>query len=230
MVAVVVSARAESMLEHAWRAQAMLGPRTWSRVIRIENNARGTSSYPAAVDALVFEFAGRLWFYCALDGTQSFSMYAGQLDRDKNDFAPLLRDIDSGFARWQLMPADRVGVGPLANGCFIESLAECWSRIDQGIAVAEPQLLSFYVGRGAMRRGHTVLTYVQNGRTVVFDPALPNRALSFPGAVAQDPTALAQAVAGMGVAKAVLLAIPRSDVAGGAEIAGSTSDRPAVAA
>ena len=41
-------------LEHARRAQAMLGPETWSEVIRIENTSVH-GAYPATIYALVFE-------------------------------------------------------------------------------------------------------------------------------------------------------------------------------
>jgi hypothetical protein len=121
-------ARADESLTDARRAQALLGDDVWSQVIRIENTARD-SVYPRIVHALVFDFVGRLWFYCGVDGTQSFSVYADQLAEDKADLGPLLREIEPGFRRWTILPRVRAAPGPLRNGCFIESLAAVHTRM-----------------------------------------------------------------------------------------------------
>src|SRR3954463_884068 len=93
-------------LENAFRAQALLGPGVWSEVITLHNGTRG-GRYPTKVHALVFEFAGILWFYTALEGTQSFSLHPGKIEQEKNDFGPLLRDIEPGFVRWEVEQAPR---------------------------------------------------------------------------------------------------------------------------
>src|SRR5438128_6171915 len=95
-------ARGDSSLDFARRAQALLGPDTWSEVIQI-GNASLSSTYPKKLHALVFEFAGLLWFYTDCDGTQSFSLRKNRLAEEKADFAPLLRDIDPGFLRWDVV-------------------------------------------------------------------------------------------------------------------------------
>lgn len=202
-----VVTRADESLAHARRAQALLGDDVWSQVVRIENVAR-ESVYPRSVHALVFEFAGRLWFYCSVDGTQSFSVYAGRLAEDKADFGPLLREIEPGFRRWTTLPKGPAAPGPLRNACFIESLAALRARIAAGVPVSAPQLLSYYVDTPAGRRGHTVLVYRVGGRTVAVDPARPALDFSFSDFDGSEAIALAREFEGPDVAKARLIAIP----------------------
>src|SRR5256885_1866204 len=99
MVGAAYGRGADSSLAAAQRAQAELGPEVWSEVIRVENPARG-SAYPRTFHALVFELADILWFYTAIDGTQSLSLRRGQAAADKANLTPLLRAIERGFARW----------------------------------------------------------------------------------------------------------------------------------
>lgn len=198
--------RADATLAPVRHAQALLGADTWSRVIRIENAARG-SRYPATLHALVFELAGLLWFYTPVDGTQSFSLYRENLAAEKADFAPLLRDIEPGFAHWTEVPAPAPlpPVDPLAllpNGCFIESVAALRAQLERGAAVAAPRLLSYYIDTRAGRVGHTVLVYEERGRVVVVDPAEPHRPFGIATRLAPTPLLLARAFAGEGVAQA----------------------------
>src|SRR5688572_2544577 len=86
----VVALRATDTLAQARHAQALLGPRVWSQVIRVENKTAG-ATYPRDLHALVFELEGVLWFYTAIDGTQSLSVYRGRLAQDKADLGPLLQ-------------------------------------------------------------------------------------------------------------------------------------------
>ena len=201
-----LAVRADESLLHARRAQALLGRDVWSRVVRIEN--RAPDIYPRTVHALVFEFAGRLWFYCSANGTQSFSVYADRLAADKADFGPLLREIERGFTRWRTLPAAEVAAGPLDNACFIESIAAARARLAKGGAVAQAQLLTYYVDTGGGRQGHTVLVYRENGALVLFDPADPRMDFSFPASQASDALALARAHEGADVAKARFLPVP----------------------
>ncbi len=203
-------AGADDSLVHARRAQALLGAEVWSQVLHIENRARA-SAYPRTLHALVFELAGILWFYSDGDGTQSFSLYRGRLEQDKADYAPLLRDIEPGFARWSVM-ADDVSlsedgtlVGELPNGCFIESYASLRRLVARGAEIGAPRLLSYYAESKVRRQGHTVLAYEVSGRVMVVDPEQPDRPLSFTGALAGDPMQLARAVQGSEVVRARVL-------------------------
>ena len=118
--------RAASPLENAFRAQALLGPGIWSRIISIRNETRG-GFYPRSVQALVFEFAGMLWFYTDANGTQSFSLHTGELEVEKKNFGPLLRDIDQSPVKQKLvasMTALCKDMGFLVVAEGIETIAE----------------------------------------------------------------------------------------------------------
>jgi hypothetical protein len=182
-------------LEHARRAQAMLGGETWSEVIRVDNTA-GPGAYPATVYALVFESAGILWFYTDTDGTQSFSRHPDRLAEEKADFSPLLREIDPGFTRWAVVPGlveemPAAGAGELPNGCFVESLAALRAQVRRGVPVARARLLSFYVDTPAGRRGHTVLTYETPRGLFLVDPGRSPAPRPMPSAWADNAPALA---------------------------------------
>jgi hypothetical protein len=214
---------AASSLEHARRAQALLGPQVWSQVITVRNSAR-QSPYPRVVHALVFELVGILWFYTDVNGTQSFSLHRGRLAEEKKDFGPLLRDIEPGFERWVPVARGAASVSewprtpladarshvalpatfsePLPNGCFIESVAALRQRLNRGLAVEDPRLLSFYVPNSAGKMGHTVLAYESGGSVEVVDPSQPGQPLIFPPATAREPLALARALEGSAVVKA----------------------------
>lgn len=194
-------------LEHALRAQALLGPEVWSRVIVVKNERRD-GPYPRTVHALVFELAGLLWFYTDVDGTQSFSLHVGNLEAEKADFAPLLRDIDPGFRRWSEYkpggkppPAARPDL-PLRNGCFIESVVALRERLARGEAAANARLLSYYAETPTGRVGHTVLAYEVGDRLEIFDSAEPARGALFPKTAGADPLQLARALEGLDVVKA----------------------------
>lgn len=197
--------RAGNALEHARRAQALLGPGVWSQVIRVENIAV-SSVYPRVLHALVFELAGLLWFYTDTDGTQSISLRAGRLVEEKADFGPLLRDIEPGFKRWSVVP-DATGAveserGTLPNGCFIASVAALRQRLAQGGTAGHARLLSYYVDTPAGLRGHTVLTCETRGQLEVIDPERPKRPRFFPGTLAADALGLARTMAGGRVSQA----------------------------
>jgi hypothetical protein len=211
--------RGAASLDHARRAQALLGPEVWSQVIEVENTAGGGSRYPAIVHALVFEFAGILWFYSDADGTQSFSLHQGRLAEEKADFAPLLREIDPGFARWavrpeiatpasETAPALAPPAEPLRNGCFIESVAAWRRRVACGEETRAPRLLAYYFPPGAAKAGHTVLAFEAQDRIEVFDPARPAARFSFARRTGADALALARALDGKSVSKARFLALP----------------------
>lgn len=205
-VFVVAALRAETSLDHAFRAQALLGPEIWSKVISIHNETRA-GRYPRTVHALVFELGERLWFYTDVDGTQSFSLHRGRLEEEKRDFGPLLRDIEPGFARW----SEETPPGPaparkarekLPNGCFIESFAGLRERVAHGARLEEPRLLSYYSETAAGRRGHTVLAYDAGARVEIFDPDRPGARLAFPKSIGTDALALARALDGKEIVRA----------------------------
>jgi hypothetical protein len=200
-------ARADESLLQARRAQTLLADDVWSQVIRIDNIALD-SIYPRTVHALIFEFVGRLWFYCSVNGTQSFSLYADRLVEDKADLAPLLREIEPGFRRWVVLADGDAPAGRLENGCFLESIATLRQRVAGGVDIAEPRLLSYYIDTPTGSRGHTVLVYRARGRTIICDPSQPETSFSFPVALARDAVKLARAFENLDVTKARLLPIP----------------------
>ncbi len=196
--------RADSSLPHVRHAQELLGSATWSRIIRVENSGK-QSRYPRELHALVFEAAGLLWFYTPLEGTQSFSLHVGQLDREKADFGPLLRDIEPGFRRWREVKGDSVAVKrgeALPNGCFIESLVALRERVLAGEKVGNPRLLSYYMETAGGVVGHTVLAYEHSERIAIFDTAQPERRTRLFPATAATPLALARALEGPRVLRA----------------------------
>jgi hypothetical protein len=202
-------ARGADGLAHARRAQAMLGAEVWSQVIHVENTGQ-SRHYPRKVDALVFELAGILWFYSDADGTQSLSTYRGRLAQDKDDFSPLLREIDPGFTAWRRVPDDESATAralaerdSLLNGCFIESVAALRPHLSAGEPLIRAQLLSFYAARSGQVPGHTVLTYETGDKIRVIDPLEPDRMQTFPRTFAGNASALASALLGGRVAKAV---------------------------
>lgn len=185
---------AQTSLDYARRAGALLGDGVWSRVLEIRNDSR-RSPYPETVHALVFELAGILWFYSDVDGTQSFSLHRGRLEEEKADFGPLLRGIDPGFGRWTVLPAAAAdGRSGLKNGCFIESVVELRDRLARGARVGAPRLLSYYAKTRFGQEGHTVLAYDVDGRTVIFDPSRPQAQFAFPLKRDREPLALARSL------------------------------------
>jgi hypothetical protein len=202
---------ADLSLLHARRAQALLGPDVWSQIIRIENTDR-LSAYPPVLHAVVFELAGILWFYTDFNGTQSFSLHRGRLAEEKADFAPLLRDIEPGFRRWQVVEVDLAATGsvapdaPLPNGCFIESYAAYRLRVARGTPISDARLLSYYLGGASgLRAGHTVLTYSVPGGLAVVDPAEPGQERLLARSSGADPVRLARVLQGGAVARARLI-------------------------
>jgi hypothetical protein len=211
-LASVPALRADRSLEQARRAQALLGPETWSRVIRIENDT-SASRYPRTLHALVFELAGILWFYTEADGTQSFSLHPGRLAEEKADFAPLLRDIEPGFVRWRVV-ADNgrplpppAAPGALRNGCFIESVAELRLRLARGEDLERPQLLSYYANTPLGLHGHTVLVFGRGTQMEIFDPSRPLARSFVARELGPDALDLARALEGPAIVKARYVAI-----------------------
>ncbi len=199
-----VPLRADATLRDARHAQLLLGPGVWSRLLSLENTER-PSRYPRQFHALVFEFAGLLWFYTSGEGTQSFSLHRGNLEAEKRDFSPLLRDIGPGLGRWREVDAAHLAVdlaGPLPNGCWIESVVALRERLAAGETVRRPRLLSYYYERMTGLVGHTVLAFEQDGRLVVHDPARPDRSWRFPPELGRDPLAVARSVEGARVRRA----------------------------
>jgi hypothetical protein len=198
---------AATPLQNARWAQALLAPGTWSCVIRVENTG-ARSAYPAKVYALVFEQAGRLWFYTDLNGTQSLSLHSDRLAEEKSDLSPLLHGIDPGFSAWTSLPEDpaespAAGDGPLPNGCFIESLALLQDQVRQGEPIKRARLLSCYVDTAGGRIGHTVLICETSRGLFLLDPASSPEPRRMPVEWADDAMALAQAeLPGAKVAKA----------------------------
>lgn len=196
--------RADGTLAAARHAQALLGPDTWSRLIAIENTS-AESRYPRALHALVFELAGILWVYTAIDGTQSFSLHVGRLEEEKADFGPLLREIDPGFRRWREVSGKPLAAKrdvALPNGCFVESIVALRERLASGERVRNPRLLSYFVPTPNGAVGHTVLVYEGAKRIAVLDSAQPERQIRLPFTAGVSPLALARAIEGPEVLRA----------------------------
>lgn len=199
VIAVSVDAlRADPTLAHARRAQEMLGPETWSRIVRIENDSP-QSRYPRVLHALIFELQGVLWFYASVGGTQSLSLHVGRSDEEKHELGTLLREIDAGFRNWRDVNGDEIATNrsaPLPNGCFIDSVVALRERVGAGEPIRNPRLLSYYVETREGLAGHTVLVYDRIDRIAVFDAAQPYRRIRLPLALGADPLKLARALEG----------------------------------
>jgi hypothetical protein len=159
---VVVGAIDAPTQESAWQARLMLGEGVWAKVLRIEND-NPASPYPATVYATVFEMGGILWFYTGMDGTQSFSLHRGRVEEEKGEMDRLLRAIEPGFKRHDVLP-DAMPVwahdrGPLRNGCFINSLVALRDALEHGVPIKQARLLTYYLKRRGGVVGHTVLVY-----------------------------------------------------------------------
>ena len=199
----------QTALRQVQQARALLGRDVWARVLRVDNTAR-YDVYPATTYALVFEFNGILWLYTPYDGTQSFSIYRGRLERDKNEFAPLLREIGRGFAHYAVVPENVDESLPparkLPNACFIESLVALRQQMARG-EVTRAALLAYYYGPNG-RIGHTVLTFETRDGFYVIDSAHSARPIAIDRRLAADAMALAAVVhPGVRAARARLLPI-----------------------
>ena len=183
------------MLESAWRARGMLGPGTWAEVLRIEKTSPAAAP-PAVVFALVFELEGRLWYYAENSGTESLSLYRDHLAEDEADPGPLLRAIDPGFGRYEVLdvavhvtPARAAG-GPLPQGCFIECVAYLREMVDAGQVPEEARLVAYYAGAKGDSRGHTVLSFTRAGQRYCYDPSAGAKPRPIPATVSSSALAI----------------------------------------
>lgn len=183
-----------SGLQSARSAQSLLGAETWSRILQIENSNR-SSPYPKTVYALVFEFAGILWFYTEADGTQSFSLYKNRVNEEKADLSVGLRAIDEGFKRFTVMPAASTTQSgkELPNGCFIESVVSGWKRFEAGEYVLEARLLMYYPKNKPS--GHCVFVYRTDRGVFVIDSSEAGGPRRIAAEWPSTPVALARVVA-----------------------------------
>jgi len=206
-LAAIASLRAD-MQESAWRARAMIGPDRWARVLRIER-VRPRAASPEVRYALVFELEDRLWFYADDEGTQSLSLRRGRLERDKADLGPLLKEIDPGYRRHELVliaPASvktpAASAAPLSQGCFIECVAYLQSLAAAGRMPEDARLLAYYGAVAVGSRGHTVLYFKEKGRRFYYDPEATPGLAAIPDQVPPDALAIARVAApGVGYAR-----------------------------
>lgn len=211
-----VAVQASSSLDNARKAAALVGPDTWTRVLKIENTAR-PSRYPRTVHALVFEFGGLLWFYADVDGTQSFSLHLDDLAAEKADFAPLLRAIEPGFTAYTELPAtdaelSAARIGELPNGCFIDCVAALRASVNRGDLIVRARLLSFYGRVDKAPFGHTVLAYETSAGAFVLDPQANGSPAWLSRRLPDDPWTVAAAArpdASVTVARWVPTKVPR---------------------
>jgi hypothetical protein len=188
----------DGSLESVRRAQSLLEPHVWTEAVRIENSA-ASSRYPRVLNALIFQLDSVLWFYTPTDGTQSLSLFRGRAEADKRDLGPLLAAIDQGFTHWDVLPqasAPLPGKARPPNGCFIESMALLFQKLEYGSRIENPQLLSYYVALPGGIRGHTVLQFTSGGRVQVVDPDRPTRTIGIHYANENDPKSVADRIRG----------------------------------
>jgi hypothetical protein len=192
-----------SGLQSARSAQSLLGPETWSRILQIENSNR-SSPYPKTVYALVFQFAGILWFYTEADGTQSFSLYKNRVNEEKADLSVGLRAIEEGFTRFTVMPPAASATPSrkeLPNGCFIESVVSGWKRFAAGEYILEARLLMYYPR--SKPSGHCVFVYRTDRGVFVIDSSEAGGPRRVASEWPSTPVALARVVASSGSAAAI---------------------------
>ncbi len=182
----------------AFRAQALLGPGVWSRVLRITNNHPGKGShYPAEFYGLIFAFEGMLWLYTELDGTQSLSQLRGRLAADQANPGPLLLAIERGLTTFvdvtgrEAVPAN-FATGPLPHDCFIRCVARWQELLREPNPPERARLLACYVP--SIREGHTLMEYWRHGRRFVFDSWAPRWRKTRPWNGSDDPVELARAI------------------------------------
>jgi hypothetical protein len=200
-------------LADALAARSILGPDTWSRVVRIENSApigflhRG--SYPRVVYATVFEVSGILWFYTNRDGTQSLSLTTGTVARDEASPGSLFRAIDPGFTQWTWVGESASPPRPRRprNACFVESVARLLERMTAGSQTLSPELLLYYVDTPQGRLGHTVLVYGTSRGLAAEDPEVSAVPVAIPQEVGREPLALSTYLRGAPVAAARTLVL-----------------------
>jgi hypothetical protein len=195
LLVAVASMRADS-LESAFQARAMLGPDVWSRVLRIENDqADRHSRYPAEFHALVVAFEDILWLYTEFDGTQTLSRYAGRLEEDRADLAPLLQAVEPGLARFEDVTDAQPAAVPAAAppyACFPAAVAR-WQQLRQEPNPPErARLIAYYPER--QRQGHVVLEYWRDGRRYVFDSNHPGSDREISPRLAEDPLKVARSL------------------------------------
>jgi hypothetical protein len=175
------------------RAEALLGPDVWTKLILIQNRAP-SREYPAKTAALVFEFDGILWFYAPTEGTQSLSQYRGKLEEDKGNLLALLKGIHKGFESYREVPdAPLVASdGALRNGCLIESIAAMRVRIARGEPISRAAILFYYLQGNEGLWGHAVLAYEKPDGLFV-DDASHKIGQRLEGGWPAEPLALARA-------------------------------------
>lgn len=153
------------------QAKTLLGADSWSMALQLETKQTGRP-----VDsALVFEFAGALWLYRPIDGTQSLSRHWNNVAEDRERLLELLRRIDPTYQSYREYSEGELAATPmlrgeLPNGCFIKSAAEARRLRRVGQAV-DGCLLSYYVKTANGLRGHTVLCFEDTSGTHLYDPA-----------------------------------------------------------
>lgn len=194
------------------QAKEVLGPERWTAVLQLEAEPTGRP----CVNALVFEFAGALWFYRPFDGTQSLSRRWNHVAADRERLLELLQGIDPAYRAYREYSADELAAvrplrGGLPNGCFIESAAEA-RRLARGTEPVDGCLISYYVRTAEGLRGHTVLCYETIAGTHVYDPAAGRAKLVKPLSLQDQAMELARRIAPDSltrvIAKATKLMVP----------------------
>jgi len=195
------------------RGREKLGDSDWAAVLRLERADGGR----AEEAALVFEFAGALWFYRPADGTQSLSQHWNNVATERHQLLELLRRIDPAYVAYREYSAAELAAvppvaGALPNGCFIESVAEA-RRLGREAGVAEACLLSYYVRTADGLRGHTVLCYRDDAGSHLFDPVEGRAVKVRPVSLGEQALDLARLLvpSGLvrGLVKAAKIVLPR---------------------
>jgi hypothetical protein len=194
------------------RAREVLGAESWAAALQLKATQPGR----ADDNALVFEFAGALWFYRPVDGTQSLSRHWNNVAADRERLLELLQGIDPTYQDYREYTASELATvpmlhGELPNGCFIESAGEA-RRLARGAEAVNGCLLSYYVRTKDGLRGHTVLCYENTAGTHVYDPAVGRAKKVKPFSVRDQAMELARRIVPdaltRGLAKAAKIMVP----------------------
>jgi hypothetical protein len=183
-------------------AHALLDDRTWAQVVKIDNDTP-SRRHPRQAWAMVFELAGRLWIYLPREGTQSLSLYAGHMRRDKADLREVLADINKGFDSYTVEVEDNaanvleslsIPFGKLREGCFVESVARFFALLESEPHLRGANLLLYYAGSESNMWGHTVLCYETPEGWFYWDSRRPQADRVIRGGVPDSDLELAQRV------------------------------------
>lgn len=165
------SLSASPALDAVCRAQALLSPGAWSKIVSIGLEGFSPLSVKR-VYGLVFEFNSILWLYRPDSGTESISHTKGDTEREVEELPSLLREVFPRMKEYRVEelqkgPAAPASEGELPNACFVKSV-HALGTLDAQDEFRKVALLCYYYEE--TRRGHTVLYFETKRGAYVLDP------------------------------------------------------------